>query len=103
METFESKKSGRHVTTQMIEEQLIREQELTWTGAAPWIFALLLLVVMWIPMLRTMAMAVIIMCTIPAILAAVIVAVLIIKERTAWTLTKAQAVKNQAKGGNDVR
>ena len=101
METFESKKSQRHVTTQMIEEQLVREQELTWTGAAPWLSAIVLLVVMWIPMFRTVAISVLMLCTIPAILAAIIVAILIIKERTSWALTKAQAARNQ--GGNDVR
>jgi len=101
VDTFQSKKSGRHVTVQQIEEQLIREQELTWTGAAPWISALVLMAVMWFPMFRTVAISVLMLCTVPAILAAIIVAVLIIKERTGWAITKAQAARNQ--GGNDVR
>lgn len=101
METFESKKSQRHVTVQQIEEQLVREQELTWTSAAPWVFAIVLIVVMWIPMFRAMAMSVLMLCAVPAVIVAIIVAVLIIKERTAWTLTRAQAARNA--GGNDVR
>ncbi len=100
MEEFKSKKSERHVTVQQIEEQLIREQELTWTGAAPWISALILIVIMWIPMLRTVAMSALGFCAVPAIIVAIIVGVLVIKERTGWALTKAQAVKNQAGGKN---
>lgn len=102
MEEFRSKKSERHVTTQMIEEQLVREQELTWTGAAPWVFAIVLVLVMWFPMFRAMAMSVLALFAVPAVVVAVVVGILIAKERTGWALTKAQAARNQA-GGNDVR
>jgi len=103
VEAFESKKSERHVTTQMIEEQLIREQELTWAFAAPWIFAVALVVVMLFPMFRIWLLSLLAMLAGPAVIVGILVGILVLRERTGWMLRKAQAIKNQAQGGNDVR
>ncbi len=99
MEAFESKKSERHVTTQMIEEQLIREQELTWTSASPWIFAIVLVLVMSFPMFRIWVLSLLAMLAGPAVIVGLIIGVLVLKEKAGWMLRKAQAVKNQAQGG----
>ncbi len=101
METFESKKSQRHVTVQQIEEQLIREQELTWTSAAPWIFAVVLVLVMSMPMIRIWLLSLLAMLAGPAVIVGVIVGILVLKERAGWMLRRAQAARNA--GGNDVR
>lgn len=102
MEAFESKKSQRHVTTQMIEEQLIREQELTWASASPWIFAIALVLIMSMPMFRIWLLALLGFCAGPAMIVGIIIGILVLRERTGWMLRKAQAARNQA-GGNNVR
>lgn len=101
METFESKKSKRHVTVQQIEEQLIREQELTWASASPWIFAIALVVIMSMPMFRIWLLALLGFCAGPAVIVGLIIGILVLKERAGWMLRKAQAARNT--GGNDVR
>ncbi|OPY01003.1 MAG: hypothetical protein A4E60_01948 [Syntrophorhabdus sp. PtaB.Bin047] len=101
MEAFESKKSQRHVTVQQIEEQLIREQELTWTSAAPWVSAILLVIIMSLPMFRIWILSLLAMLAGPAVIVGIIVTVLVLKERAGWMLRKAQAARNT--GGNDVR
>lgn len=101
MEAFESKKSQRHVTVQQIEEQLIREQDLTWTSATPWVSAILLVIIMSLPMFRIWLLSLLAMLAGPAVIVGIIVTVLVLKERAGWMLRKAQAARNQ--GGNDVR
>jgi hypothetical protein len=101
VEAFESKKSQRHVTVQQIEEQLIREQELTWTSAAPWVSAILLVIIMSLPMFRIWILSLLAMLAGPAVIVGIIVTVLVLKERAGWMLRKAQAARNT--GGNDVR
>lgn len=102
METFESKKSNRHVTVQLLEEQLIREQELTWTSASPWIFAIALVLIMSLPMFRIWLLSILAMLAGPAVIVGILVGILVLRERAGWMLRKAQAARNQA-GGNDVR
>ena len=100
-EEYKSQKSQRHVTTQMIEEQLIREQDLTWTSATPWVSAILLVIIMSLPMFRIWLLSLLAMLAGPAVIVGIIIGILVLKERTGWMLRKAQAARNT--GGNDVR
>jgi len=82
----------------MIEEQLLREQELTWTSASPWIFAVVLVLVMSMPMFRAWMLGLLAMLAGPAMIVGIIIGILVLKERAGWMLRKAQAARNQAGG-----